>query len=426
MSAPAVFRAEDQELLEELEDELVIGRLFTAFAPPGASALPSRAGGLVSHVRRMEGGRQAVARVVDGADARAELSPFVLRDDLRHLAPEYLHHLAIFFDRVARAIASAIGEKASGPRPRGAALRDAYLDARTRSTAAFIALHDRTAYLTEYARRVLGGAPSSVDVQSTALTIVAECVDDLARAARDGARVLSRGSELALEALARVRTACRMSGAEERTQAAFARRAESARMGAIDEALAPLLDALAEARVREAPVRELVTIFAKIHAVWVWSSGDDTVERFAVDGVLDFCWEIRRKHDLSGIGLLLAPCVPLYESLANRIETDPKHHIGYASKCAQVYCFRSDAETQSEKELAFAERAIKLCSTHRNGRATVAHILCNRAIAKLSTALVTRSVIEAAKRDIARAEELWPTSTRIAAAKAKLAGHAGK
>jgi hypothetical protein len=426
MSAPAAFRAEDRELLEELEDEVVIERLYGALAqPPGAKLGSTRAGGLVAFIRRMEGGAEAVARVMGGADARAELAPFVFRDDLHGLPPGYLHHLAIFFERVASSIAAAL-EQPAGPRARSPAHRDGYLDARTRSIAAFIGVYDEKKYAAAYARRVIGSALPAADLDATALTIVGECIDVLAKSARDGARTLSRASELALASLARVRTACRMSGADERTQAAFARRAESARMNAIDEALSPLLDALADARVREAPVRELVTIFAKVHAVWVWSSGDDVVERFAVDGVLDFCWEIRRKHDLSGIGLLLAPCVPLYESLANRIETDPKHHIGYASKCAQVYCFRSDAETQSEKELAFAERAVKLCSTHRNGRATVAHILCNRAIAKLSTALVTRSVIEAAKRDVARAEELWPASTRIAAAKTKLAGHGVK
>lgn len=427
----ALFRPEDAALLAELEDELVVERLFGALArPAGARIGVSRAAGLVAHIRRTPGGEEAVARVLAGEDVRAALDPFVFREDLRGLSPGYLHHLAVFFDRVASSILTAMSEGAERQRGRSAGERqprgvhrEAYLDARLRSVAAFVALSTDRAYLGSYAKRVVGEGLPGVDLEAAAVAIVSECVDALGAVARDGARVLSLGSELALAALARVRVACRMSGADERVQAAFVRRAESARMGAIDEALAPLLDALAEARVQEAPVRDLVAIFAKVHAVWTWSSGDDAVERFAVDGVLDFCWDIRRKHDLSGIGLLLAPCVPLYESLANRIETDPVHHIGYASKCAQVYCFRSDAETQTEKELAFAERAIKLCSTHRNGRATVAHILCNRAITKLSSPLVTRSVIEGARRDVLRAEELWPTSTRISAAKAKLAGH---
>lgn len=434
------FTAEDAALLAELEDEVVVESLFGVVAqPPGARIGVSRASGLVAHIRRMPGGAEAVARVLEGGDPRSALDPFVFKVDLKGLAPGYLHHLAIFFDRVAASIIDAMAaDDASGPPstrgrrerhpPAKSALRsqlgEAYLDARARSVAAFVALSADKAYLGAYARRVVGGALPGVDLEVAAVAIVFESIDALGAVAREGARVLSIRSELALAALGRTRAACRMSGVDERTQAALIRRAESARMGAIDEALAPLLDALAEARVQESPVRELVAIFAKVHAVWTWSNGDDAVERFAVDGVLDFCWDIRRKHDLSGIGLLLAPCVPLYESLANRIETDPVHHIGYASKCAQVYCFRSDAETQTEKELAFAERAIKLCSTHRNGRATVAHILCNRAIAKLSSPLVGRSVVDAARRDIARAEELWPASTRIAAAKAKLDGHA--
>lgn len=421
------FLPEDAALLEELEDELVAARLYAAHdvEVPQAAGAMKRAAGLVAHLRRMEGGSDAVARVIGGGDAGRELRSLLHRDDLRGAAPGFLHHLAIFFDRVANAAARPPSGDAS-TRARSAARRDTYLDARTRSTAAFIALSAERRYLTTYARRVVGDAIANVDLEATALGIVVEWVDLLAKSARDGARVLSSESELALAALARARVASQMSGADEKTQAQFVRRATSARMGAIDDALAPLLDALAEARVREAPVRELVTIFAKVHATWVWSGGDDAVERFAVDGVTDFCWEIRRKHDLSGIGLLLAPCIPLYESLAHRIETDPQHHIGYASKCAQIYCFRSDAETESDRELAFAERAVKLCSTHRNGRATVAHILCNRAIAKLSTPLVSRSMIEAAKRDVARAEELWPSSGRLAVAKSKLAANGVK
>lgn len=441
------FRAEDAALLAELEDELVADRLFEALAgvsPATTGRGTRREGGLVAHIRGMDGGEASVARVLAGGDVRAELGPFVLRDDLRGLAPGYLHHLGVFLQRVADAHAHAPPTSRRGARRDARASADApstrsaetggssdpraaaRLDAQTRSIAAFIALYDERAYVGAYARRVVRDALPGVDIDAAALAIVAECVDALGKQARDGARALAPSAELAVAALSRVRVACRMSGADERTQASFARRAESARMSAVDEALAPLVDAIAEARVRDAPVRELVSIFARVHAAWVWSGRDDAVERFAVDGVLDFCWDIRRKQDLSGIGLLLAPCVPLYESLAHRIETDPAHHIGYASKCAQIFCFRSDAETQIEKELAFAERAVKLCSTHRNGRATVAHILCNRALSRLSAPLVGRSVIEAARRDLQRAEELWPSSTRIPAVRAKLVSHGVK
>jgi hypothetical protein len=426
--APPTFRQEDQAVLEELEDEIVVERLFdrlTAGGAAGGSRPPRRASALIQGVRQLPGGAEAVAAVLGGADALTALGPFVCCDELAKKPIAFVHHLAVFFDRVAEALERMAAERASADRrtARAVSLRDAYLDARARSIAAFIVLSAEKTYITAYARKVVGGALPERDIEPTALAIVVDCVDALAKKAREGARVLSRDGELALAALGRIQLACRISGVDQKVQATFVRRADSARASAIDDALSPLLDALREARVREAPVRDLVGIFAKVHAAWTWSSGDDTIERFAVDEVLDFCWDIRRKHDLSGIGLLLAPCVPLYESLAQRIETDPKHHIGYASKCAQVYCFRSDAETQTERELAFAERAIKLCSTHRNGRATVAHILCNRAIARLATPLASKAAIEAARQDVARAEELWPASGRIAPAKAKLAAH---
>jgi hypothetical protein len=86
-----------------------------------------------------------------------------------------------------------------------------------------------------------------------------------------------------------------------------------------------------------------------------------------------------------------------------------------------VFVFRSDCETDRAIEWALAERSIKLCPTHRNGRLSVAHLLSNRAISRLtSTWFPSAADIEAAKADIARAEDLFPQSTRLGPAKAKL------
>ncbi len=334
------------------------------------------------------------------------------------MPPRFVHALGVYFDRVAatyeKAIASATGEHRS-------AFREPYLRARTRSLAAYVALHAERTHLASYAKRVAAGSLATDEADAAARGVVESNLASLGRTARAGARDLAENARLALEALAMTNDACRVSGVDDSTSKNFCRRAESLRASAVDDALTAVLDALTEARVREADPPRLAGIFARVHGVWVWSGRDEAVERFAVDEVTDLAWVIYRKANWSDLAVLLSPCVELYESLAARLERDPKRHVAYSAKCAQVFVFRSDAVRDKNEEWALAERAIRLCPTHRNGRLSVAHLLCNRAIARLgSTWFPAIGDVDAARADIARAEELFPQSNRLGPAKQKL------
>jgi hypothetical protein len=409
------FRAEDQSLLAELEDEMVVAKLFRAQAARPAE-LPSRASGLVAELRALPGGEAAVAAALERSDLAA-LFELLLSENLVRRPPRFVHHLAIYFDRVA---ASYAAEIATGHGD-ASALREGYLKARTRSLAAFFALYAERAYLAEHARKIAGSALSREEADATAEVVATSGLGDLGAAARAGARKLAADAGIALAALAATSEACRIAGIDAAARKQLERRADSIRASAVDEALSPILDALTEARVRDAPVDVYAKLFERVKAVWIWSLRDEAVERFAVDEVTAKAWIVYRTAKWQELGRLLEPCIELYESLAARIESDPKRHVAYSAKCAQVFVFRSDCAPDKEREWAHAERSIRLCSTHRNGRLSVAYLLCNRAIARLgSTWFPSSADVEAARADIARAEELFPQSTRLPIAKEKL------
>jgi len=342
----------------------------------------------------------------------------LLIDDLARRPPRFVHHLAIYFDRLASSFAR---ELERGGADASSTLRDQYLRARTRSMAAFFALHGERAYLADYARRVAASALSKEDSDAAASALPLETLEHLGKTARAGARELTLAGKVALAALALTPEATRQSGVDTNLAKQLARRAESIRATAIDEALSSVLDALTEARVRDDAASRYATLFQRVRQIWSWSGGDEAVERFAVDEVTGVAWIIYRKAKWQELRAVLAPCIELYESLAARIEADPKRHLAYSSKCAQVFVFRSDCESDKAKEWAYAERSIQLCSTHRNGRLSVAHLLCNRAIARLEATWFPSHVeVEAARSEIARAEELFPQSSRIGPAKQKL------
>src|SRR6187455_1593258 len=98
------WRAEDEVLLQRLEDEALVFALFalyTAGAPPPARPaaaadppLHPRAGGLVAAVRRLPGGAGATHAALDGNVAA--LAVFIDGLVLRDTPPELLHHLGLF------------------------------------------------------------------------------------------------------------------------------------------------------------------------------------------------------------------------------------------------------------------------------------------------------------------------------------------
>lgn len=415
----AGWRDEDEALLERLEDAELAVELWARQAPKGASPLPDRAAGLVSELRKLPGAREAFEKASKGD--LAALFPLLLVEGYATQAPLLVHHLAIYFDRLAAAIAEAAEKSLAASQPPSPSFREELAFAKVRSVAAFIALRDERAHLAACARRVVGSQLGAPEIDAAVTTIAEACLEELGRTARSGARKLEANAAVALAVLGRVDEACRIAGSDAKSRTRTVRRAESIRGLSIDEALVPILDGLAEAKLRDDGERLYPALFTSVRHAWEWSGGDEAVERFAVDEVTNLAWSIYRTSRWDALRTLLEPCFPLYDNLAQRIERDPKRHLAYAAKCAQIFVFRSECETDKSREWAYAERALGLCSTHRNGRLVMAHLCCDAAVRRLSVSFFPPSAeVERAKKEIARAEELFPQSKRLPEAKAKL------
>ncbi len=414
--APSSWRDEDDALLERLEDEVLVAELWARQAPKGAAKLPVRAAGLVRELRALPGGREAVARAAEGDVA--QLFPLLLVEGLSSRSPLFVHQLAVYFDRLASALTVELERASAGG---SSPPRDELCFAHVRSVAAYLALREEKAYLAAAARRIVGASLSATETEAAALTIADACLEDLGKSARAGARSVTPAAAVALAVLSRVDESCRIAGADAKSRTRAVRRAESIRALAIDDALVPVLDGLAEAKLREDGERLYAGLFDHVRRVWEWAGGDEAVERFAVDEVSNVAWTIYRTSRWDALRALLAPCLPLYDNLALRIERDPKRHLAYAAKCAQIFVFRSECETDRVREWAFAERALGLCPSHRNGRLVMAHLCCDAAVRRLgATFLPPATEVDRAKREIARAEELFPQSKRLPEARAKL------
>src|SRR5262249_12691867 len=161
--------------------------------------------------------------------------------------------------------------------------------------------------------------------------------------------------------------------------------------------------------------------FGRIADAWAWCERDEAVERFCVDQVTPIAWESYRESAWGPIRELLGPCEALFDSLEARHLARPGE-FAYAAKCAQVLVFRSEAETDRAREWALAERALKVCPSHRNGRLVMAHLLADSAISMLnrSTLFTGRSDVYQATVLVERAEGLFPQSKRTQEARAKL------
>lgn len=415
MIAVQTWREEDEALLRRLEDEIVIERLWSRQAPPQSTPLPTRASGLIRELRGIDGGSEAAERA--SAGEIEALFPLLLVENLASRPAPLVHQLAVYFDRLAGAYEGRMDRDPS----RATAMREEFVRAKVRSLAAYIALRDEKSYLQSLARRVVDGALRGPEIDAAVAAIAQSHLEGLGAIARAGARDLTWPAHAALAVLARVEEACRIAGCDARTTTMTSRRAESIRATAIDDALAPVLDGIASSKLRDDGERLAPALFDKVRVIWEWSGYDEAVERFAVDEVTTLAWSIYRESRWDPLRALLAPCMPLYDSLAVRIEREPKRHVAYAAKAAQMFVFRSECETDRVREWSLAERALVLCPSHRNGRLVMAHLLCDQAVRVLGTSLFPgRAAVENAKQSIARAEELFPQSKRLPDARAKL------
>ena len=399
------WRAEDEALLQRLEDEVVAARLFSFYAG-GSATIHRRAGGLVAELRRLPGGAAVVEAAALGADVAA-VAALVDTLVLRDTPPALLHHLALFHGTAAEHLAARHPDRAAR--------------AWTRSLAAWIALGEERTYLEAVEDAVLGpSAPN--DARIAPANVVLELLGTLARHADRSARGLTDIGRAALVALAGTDEAARAAGASEETTKRLRGVAQRHRNAAIEAALAVTGEALEEASTRGGGTKESLGLLLRAVAVWGWTSNDEAVEHFVVAWIDKLGWVLYRARSWVELRELLAPFRPMIDNLARRIIEDPRQ-IAYASGCAQMFVFLAEVERNMEQKIVLAERAVTICPTHRNGRLVLAAFLCQSAQATLRTMTLfaRREDLLRCEARIERAARLYPQATELEASRALLA-----
>jgi hypothetical protein len=394
-----VWRQEDDALLARLTDEVAFERLVRAQMGPDAP-VPWHAAGLCAAIRRTPGGTDAV----DMARAGNAAPLVALLDPVRHLegSPELLHHLALHHARLAMA------------------MRD--IDAHVKSLIAWLALAREGRYLRELGEAVVGGGLPKSDLEQTVAEAPSWPVEELGDAAKRGARDLTAESKLALVVLRRVPEACRAAGVTPELETRVNRRAQSLIASAIEDAITPVLTVIAEATSKGEPTaQEGATLLRRFVAVWNWSGEDESVEIAMIDEATPLGWSHCRQSRWGDLGILIDPIWPMVDSLTKRIEADPTK-VAYAARCAQMLVFKADTMKTELETTAIAERALRICPSHRNSRLTLAHSLCEQALRLLpGVRAPTHQGVATAEGMIKRAESLYPSLTRLPEAQKRLA-----
>lgn len=394
-----VWRPEDDALLTRLTDEVAFERLVRAQMGPDAP-VPWHAAGLCAALRSTPGGAEAVEHARTGNTGAL----VALLDPARHLegTPELLHHLALHHARLA------------------AAMHDA--DAHVRSLVAWLALAREEKYLRELGQAVVGGGLPKEDLENTLTEVPLWPIEDLGDQAKRGARDLTANAKRALIVLRRVSEACRIAGVSAALEKKITRRAETIIHSAIEDSITPVLTVIAETTSKGEPTAaEGAALLRRFVAVWQWSGEDESVEIATIDEATPLGWSHCRQSRWGDLGILIEPIWPMIDSLTKRIEADPTK-VAYAARCAQMLVFKADTLRTDDETLAVAERALKICPSHRNTRLTIAHSLCGIALRDLpGSRPATLDGVMKAEPKIKRAESLYPDLARLPEAKKRLA-----
>ncbi len=405
--AQIMWREDDEALLARLMDELLLERLWRFQAGDVPPPHP-RASGMFAQLRKMPGGAQILSEALN-TERYDALFALLLPKHFRGAPPELLHHLALYYASLADALALKAEQG------------EAALFARKQSLAAWFKLAEQKDYLLSLARAMSAGALSAAETERAVFDAPMECLEELGRAACEGAHERTRASYLALRQLGSVSDACRIAGVPAAVSASFERRAQKLQTMASDAALGPIYEALAEAKARGDIESKAVSIFQQIEAIWRWTGEDENIETFAVEQVTPIAWDIQRDSRYAELRTLLSPVIPLSDNLARRVESDPTR-IAYAAPCAQIFVFRCEMDDDAVKKLEYAERSVKLCPSHRNGRLMLASCLCDLAVRTMSATgwYVAPDAIQRAEAYLKRAEQLFPSLKKIESTKSRL------
>lgn len=402
------WRPEDEALLRRLEDEALFERAWRALVGANVAPPHRRAAGVLVALRGSVDGAAAVERAENG-----ELAPLLrmlTQPPAASLRPRLAHHLALLHRQLADAL-----ERADEAQRAGA--QKAWL----RALAMWAWLGQEEQYLRNLADAVVGEALPAAERARVATEAPLELLGHLGHRACQGARQLTESAAIALSVLSRVSEACDMAGCGPPLRARMQERARREREAAVDAALARVDAALEEAIVRGAPADELVSLLFDGVAVWRWSGRDEQAERLLIRRVTPVLWDLYRESRWEVMQSLLRPLEQPVDHLALRIEGDVTK-LAYAAPCAQIYVFRAEIAPTLDRQLAYAEKAVALCSTHRNGRMVLADLLIERALRGLDTAMpwATGDALTRATKDVRRAENLYPQLKRLEMAKRRL------
>lgn len=409
----AVWRPEDEALLERLEDEVVLSRLFRHHVGELArNDVPHpRAAGLVAAARALPGGAEAVRAALDGDVTK--LARLVEAAPMRARPPELLHHTALYYARVASAL--------EGSFP------DAAANGWMRSLAAWLALGEERSYLARLEDAILGdGAQARRAKDKTGVLIPPERVPlevlaDLGKRAENSSRDLAPAGRAALLALAWVGEAGRIGGVPDEVTRRAQRDAARWRNAALDAALAVIGEALDESNMRGELTTGGRTILLRALNVWVWSGNDEAVEEFVIDRLSTVGWELYRARNWDALRFTFDPFRPMIDTMARRIENDPSK-IAFAAPCAQMFVFLTDMELNRARKRELAERAVRICPTHRNSRLNLASLLVDEGLDSMRQMVLfaRKEELERVEALLQRAESLYPQSSELPEAKAML------
>jgi hypothetical protein len=405
-----VWRPEDEALLARLEDELALSRLFQHHVGTVAAenAPPPRAAGLVAAARTVPGGEQAVRAALDGDVTN--LARLIEAPPMRARPPEMLHHIALYYGRVASVL--------EGTFP------DAAANGWMRSLAAWLALGEERSYLARLEDAILGDARRAKDKAGVLIPperVPLEVLADLGKRAESSARDLAPAGRAALLALSWVGEAARIGGVPDEVTRRAQMSAERWRNAALDAALAIIGEALDEANVRGDLTTNGRPILLRALGVWAWSGNDEAVEHFVMDRLSKVGWELYRARSWDALRFTFEPFRPLIDHTARRIESDPTK-IAFAAPCAEMFMFLTDIEQNPMRKRELAERAVRVCASHRNSRLNLSSLLVQDALTSMRqmVLIARKDELERVEALLWRAESLYPQSTELPEAKAML------
>jgi hypothetical protein len=393
------WSSRDEALFARVADEETANHVASLHVGSPVTLHP-RAGGMVALLRR-----SGLFTDVLHAAGRGNVDPLLrllFTDQLGGEPPALLHMRAIYFDAIACMLPVTEESRA--------------VEAWVRSLAAWLALQKERAYLAAFASDVLGKA--SVEDTRVAVDHAWSVIAALAEEAHAGAQSFSREARLRVLVLRSAPRACQLAGLTAGEAAVVTSRTSAALADLTDAALRPIADALEVDEVSNAPADERGRILQRVAAAWYFSAFDPIAEQFAVDRATPIAWEIYRQPDNSRNRAFLSPLMPLYDSLARRIASDPEH-FAYAARCAEIMLFYAELEPSLDAQIKGVEQILTICPTHSNGRLVLSQYLCTKAL-RLLTGIPTPANVKEAEAALTRAEELHPDTKQIPTAKARL------